>query len=75
MDRGDVEYDGLIVYHVLDGSSSNQDPPIVKVEPADGSITPSSVTDPYDFLYPGNARWTPPLILYPLWRRDGGVSD
>jgi carbohydrate binding protein with CBM6 domain len=61
---GDVEYDGLIVFHVLEGSSSTQDPPIVKVEPADGSITPSSVTDPYDFLYPGNARWTAPLILY-----------
>jgi hypothetical protein len=60
----DVDYNGLVVYHVLEGSSMSQNPPIVKVEPADGSITPSRPTDPYNFVYPGNPYWTPPMVLY-----------
>jgi M6 family metalloprotease-like protein len=58
-----LDHDGLVVYHVFEGSSMAQDPPVVKVEPADGRITPGVPTDPYDMVYPGNPYWTPPMVL------------
>ena len=55
------DYRGLAVYHVLEGSSMWQDPPIVKLEPADGDIVPNSPLDPHDFVYPEN-----PALLRPM---------
>ena len=55
------DYGGLAVYHVLEGSSMWQDPPIVKLEPADGHIVPDSPLDPHDFVYPEN-----PALLRPM---------
>jgi M6 family metalloprotease-like protein len=57
--------DGLVVYHVLEGSHMSQDPPLVKLEPADGRINPGAWPDPAsDLIYPGNPSWTPPLVMY-----------
>jgi hypothetical protein len=56
-------FNGLAVYHVLEGSSMWQDPPIVKLEPADGHITPGAPLDPLDFLYPENPVMLRPLVL------------
>jgi hypothetical protein len=58
-------YKGLAVYHVLDGSSMWQDPPLVKLEPADGINAPNEALDPNDFLYPGN-----PELLRPFGVRS-----
>ena len=53
----------------------SQNPPFMKLEPADGRITPSQPTDPNDFLSPDNPAMILPLILLSvLWRRSGGVS-
>ena len=57
--------DGLVVYHVLEGAHMSQDPPLVKLEPADGRINPGAWPDPAsDLIYPGNPSWTPPLVVY-----------
>ncbi len=40
-----------------------QDPPIMKLEPADGRIMPSEPTDPYDFVSPDNPAAAYPSIL------------
>ena len=80
-------YKGLAVYHVLDGSSMWQDPPIVKLEPADGINAPNEPLDPNDFLYPENPELLRPFgvrsyydereevfrIDHIVWR-DGGVA-
>ncbi len=57
------DYKGLAVYHVWDGSSMWQDPPIVKLEPADGEIQPNQPLDPDDFAYPENPRLLRPMIV------------
>jgi M6 family metalloprotease-like protein len=59
----DVEFNGLAVYHVLEGSSMWQNPPLMKLEPADGSIAPSQPADPNDFLSPDNPAMILPLTL------------
>ena len=46
----DVYFNGLAVYHVVEGSSMSQDPPLLKLEPADGNIQPGQSTDPNDFV-------------------------
>jgi M6 family metalloprotease-like protein len=56
-------YRGLAVYHVLAESSMGQDPPVVKLEPADGTIAPNQPLDPNDFVYPENPELLRPLIL------------
>jgi len=57
--------DGLVVYHVLEGASMSQDPPLVKLEPADGRINPGDWPDPgTDLIYPGNPSWGLPLVMY-----------
>jgi hypothetical protein len=80
-------YRGLAVYHVLSGSSMWQDPPLVKLEPADGTNAPNQPLDPNDFLYPGNPGLTAPFIarsyyddrdavfrIENLAWRDGGLA-
>jgi hypothetical protein len=49
-----VAYDGLTVLHVLNGSTQGQDPPLLKLEPADGSNRPATTPTQTDFFYPGN---------------------
>ena len=56
-------YDGLAVYHVFDGSNENTDPPLLKLEPADGAIMPGTAPALDDFLYPENYRMQMPLVL------------
>jgi hypothetical protein len=82
-------FNGLAVYHVLEGSSMFQDPPIVKLEPADGSIKPGGPLDPADFVYPGNPGLLQPMVLRSyygsapevfrlenvFWRDDGIAFD
>ena len=77
-------FDGLAVYHVLEGSSSWQDPPFMKLEPADG--TPSLQTlEASDFLSPDHPGQPMVLRSYygsapELFRidnvlsRDGGLA-
>ncbi len=57
------DYRGLAVYHVLEGSSMWQDPPVVKLEPADGDIQPNQPLDPHDFAYTENPALLRPMIL------------
>lgn len=56
-------YDGLAVYHVLDDSAQWIDPPLLKLEPADGAIAPDQAPEASDFLYPGNPAQREPLTL------------
>jgi hypothetical protein len=83
----DVDFNGLAIYHVLEGSSMSQDPPILKLEPADGNISPSQPTDPNDFFSPDNPSMIQPIAFFSYvgegqevfrldnvaWR-DGGLS-
>ena len=59
----DPTYSGLVVYHVLEGSDQNQNPPLLAVVPADGAISPTAPFDPKDLLYPGNATMQNPLVV------------
>lgn len=81
------EFNGLAIYHVLEGASMWQDPPILKLEPADGSIRPGNEPiDVNDFLSPGNPHQVRPMVLssyfgdQEIFRidnlawRDGGIS-
>jgi hypothetical protein len=56
-------YNGLAVYHVLEGSNQSSDPPLLKLEAADGSIAPNAVPELSDFLFPDNVAMKRPLIL------------
>ena len=80
-------YKGLAVYHVLEGSSMWQDPPLVKLEPADGEIAPSEPLDPNDFISPDNPALKRPFVVrsyyddrHEIFRidnvawRDGGLA-
>ena len=82
-------YKGLAVYHVLAGSSMWQDPPLVKLEPADGEIAPNQALDPNDFIYPENPELNRPFVVRSYyddrneifridnvgWRDDGLTFD
>lgn len=57
------DYDGLAIYHVLEGSDQWQDPPLLKLEAADGAIAPGALPTVGDFLYPGNPQMTLPFVL------------
>lgn len=57
------DYNGLAVYHVLENSSQWIDPPLLKLEPADGQIAPDQAPQFTDFLYPGNPDQLQPLVL------------
>ena len=65
-------FNGLAVYHVLEGSSMAQDPPIVKLEPADGHIRPGGPLDPADFVYPENPGLLRPLVVQSVLRSRTG---
>jgi hypothetical protein len=56
-------YDGLVVYHVLEGSHQGQDPPLLKVEPADGVLGPGTTAAPTDLLFPGNGSMAQPFVV------------
>jgi hypothetical protein len=85
----DNDFNGLAIYHVLEGSSMWQDPPILKLEPADGAILPSQPVDPHDFASPDNPAAIYPIVLYSYfgdhqevfrvdnvsWRDDGLAFD
>jgi M6 family metalloprotease-like protein len=47
-------YNGLAVYHVFEDSNQATNPPLLKVEPADGQITPDVLPQLSDLLSPGN---------------------
>lgn len=56
-------YKGLAVYHVLETSNQSLDPPLVKLEVADGYIDPGVAPQIDDFLYPENPSLLSPLVL------------
>ncbi|MDO9215723.1 MAG: hypothetical protein Q7U14_00540 [Lacisediminimonas sp.] len=56
-------YDGLAVYHVLEGSNQWTDPPLLKLEAADGAIAPNAWPEPGDFLFLDNLAMNRPLVL------------
>jgi len=53
----DPEHDGLAIYHVYEGGSGGNDalPPIVRLEPADGSLAWGAAPDASDLWAPENA--------------------
>jgi hypothetical protein len=56
------DHDGLAVYHVLEPSNQWADPPLVKLEPADGT-TVLSAPERTDLAYPENPGMVLPLLL------------
>jgi hypothetical protein len=56
-----ADYNGLAVYHVLEGANQNQNPPLFKLESATGYIAPAGVPGPSDLLYPGNPQMSLPF--------------
>jgi hypothetical protein len=53
---------GLIVYHVMEGNSQWTNPPLLKVEPADGNIAFDSTADHTDALTPASVTDQNPFI-------------
>jgi hypothetical protein len=64
------DVDGVAVYHVLEGSSQWVDPPLVKLEPADGTTQANLVPEHDDFAYPGNPGMTSPFVLHTYFGGD-----
>ena len=56
------DYDGVVVYHVFEASDQGTDPPLLKVEPADGAIA-AQAPQTTDLFYPGNAAMVLPGVL------------
>ena len=56
-------YSGLVVYHVLEGSNQWSNPPLLKIEAADGQIAAGSSPQLSDFLFIDNPSMNRPLIL------------
>lgn len=54
--------DGLIVYHVLESSDQTQNPPLLKVESADGMLPFASTADQSDALTPSNTTAQKPFV-------------
>ncbi|NUP10007.1 MAG: hypothetical protein HOW73_28495 [Polyangiaceae bacterium] len=54
---------GLAVYHILETSNQGNDPPLAKLEPADGTTQPNLVPEADDFAFPGNPAMTSPFIM------------
>jgi len=80
-------YNGLAVYHVQEGSNQYIDPPLLKLEPADGEIQPGARPELDDFLYPENPNMQRPFTAYTYsghqevfrisnlrWAPDGGLA-
>jgi hypothetical protein len=55
-------YNGIVVYHALEGSSQNANPPLLKVEPADGAIS-LGAPELTDLFYPGNPGMKLPVVM------------
>lgn len=62
-------HNGIAVYHVLESASQANDPPLVRLEAADGAIALGEAPQFVDFLYPGNAYQRSPLWLTPYGAR------
>lgn len=49
-----VDHDGLTILHVFEPGTQQLDPPLLKLEAADGAIAPESFPQPSDFWSPEN---------------------
>ena len=56
-------YHGLAVYHVLKNSNQWTDPPLLKLEAADGFIAAGALPELTDFLFIDNLSMRRPLVL------------
>ncbi len=56
------DYNGIVVYHVFEASDQGIDPPLLKVEPADGVIF-AQAPQTNDVFFPGNTAMVLPNIL------------
>ena len=56
-------HDGLAVYHVWRASHQHANPPLLKLEPADGAILPDSFPQETDFVSPENPALQLPMVL------------
>ncbi|HCF60175.1 MAG TPA: hypothetical protein DFS52_19535 [Myxococcales bacterium] len=45
-------YDGLAIFHVFEPGHQGMDPPLLKLEPADGAMAPDTFPQPADFWAP-----------------------
>jgi len=82
-----LPYNGLVVLHVFEGSDNGSDPPLVRLEPADGRNTFDGVLHADDFVSPDNPALLSPLVVRSyfgdrpeifrienvVWR-DGGIA-
>ena len=57
------DFDGLAVYHVFEASDQNVDPPLLKLEPADGTSEVNQSPVPNDLAFPGNPDMVMPMEL------------
>lgn len=57
------DHDGLAVYHVLEGSHANVDPPFMKLEPADGITAADYQPAPDDLASPDNPGQLDPWVV------------
>lgn len=80
-------FNGIAVYHVLEGSNQDLDPPLIKLEPADGTTASNLTPAPTDFAYPGNPAMPCQFVLRTYfggdpvfelenfaWTSDGAIS-
>jgi M6 family metalloprotease-like protein len=58
---GGLNYDGVVVYHVLESSQQAWNPPLLKVEAADGVIAAQTAANAADLVYPENSSLVSPL--------------
>lgn len=65
-----TDFDGLAVYHVLEVSDQHTDPPLLKLEPADGVIVPGVAPGLHAFVYPENPNLVRPLVLRTYFGND-----
>ncbi|MFO0695949.1 MAG: hypothetical protein U0230_20470 [Polyangiales bacterium] len=60
---GSFAYDGLAVLHVFEASTQGTDPPLVKLEPADGTTAASHAPEVDDLAFPDNPGLLRPFVL------------
>jgi hypothetical protein len=58
-----LKVDGLLVHHVLEGSTQQFDPPLHKVEAADGDLAPGTPINPSDVITTGWSQWHDPVLF------------
>lgn len=56
-------YDGLAVYHAFNPSTQNQNPPLLKLEPAGAPMFPEAEAEPQNLFYPENGTMTLPRVM------------